>query len=144
MAGERVKVSFAKMILEDINFLILDEPTNYLDINSLVVIEDLLINYDGTILLVSHDLRFIENIAEELLIIKKTKKINSFKGNYREYVANKNKPKLNKKENKRQRMILEMEISLLLSKISTEESEDAKKRLDEKYKEKLEELRNLK
>lgn len=41
-------------------------------------------------------------------------------------------------------MILEMEISLLLSKISTEESEDAKKRLDEKYKEKLEELRNLK
>lgn len=141
--GERVKVSFAKMILEDINFLILDEPTNYLDINSLVVIEDLLINYDGTILLVSHDLRFIENIAEELLIIK-NKKINSFKGNYREYVANKNKPKLNKKENKRQRMILEMEISLLLSKISTEESEDAKKRLDEKYKEKLEELRNLK
>lgn len=141
--GERVKVSFAKMILEDINFLILDEPTNYLDINSLVVIEDLLINYDGTILLVSHDLRFIENIAEELLIIK-NKKINSFKGNYREYVANKNKPKLNKKENKRQRMILEMEISLLLSKISTEKSEDAKKRLDEKYKEKLEELRNLK
>ncbi len=141
--GERVKVSFAKMILEDINFLILDEPTNYLDINSLVVIEDLLINYDGTILLVSHDLRFIENIAEELLIIKNNK-INSFKGNYREYVANKNKPKLNKKENKRQRMILEMEISLLLSKISTEESEDAKKRLDEKYKEKLEELRNLK
>ena len=108
-----------------------------------MVIEDLLINYDGTILLVSHDLRFIENIAEELLIIK-NKKINSFKGNYREYVANKNKPKLNKKENKRQRMILEMEISLLLSKISTEESEDAKKRLDEKYKEKLEELRNLK
>lgn len=141
--GERVKVSFAKMILEDINFLILDEPTNYLDINSLVVIEDLLINYDGTILLVSHDLRFIENIAEELLIIK-NKKISSFKGNYREYVANKNKSKLNKKENKRQRMILEMEISLLLSKISTEESEDAKKRLDEKYKEKLEELRNLK
>ena len=141
--GERVKISFAKMILEDINFLILDEPTNYLDINSLEVIEDLLINYDGTILLVSHDLRFIENIAEELLIIE-NKKINSFKGNYREYVANKNKPKLNKKENERQKMILEMEISLLLSKTSTEKNEDAKKRLDEKYKEKLEELRNLK
>lgn len=143
--GERVKVSFAKMILEDINFLILDEPTNYLDINSLEVIEELLINYDGTILLVSHDLRFIENIAEELLIIE-NKKINSFTGNYREYVENKNKPKLNKKEseNKRQRMILEMEISLLLSKISTEENESTKKELDEKYKEKLEELRNLK
>mgnify|MGYP000910970856 CR=1 FL=1 len=48
--GERVRVSFAKIMLEDINFLILDEPTNYLDINSLEVIEELLKNYNGTIL----------------------------------------------------------------------------------------------
>lgn len=95
--GERVKVSFAKMILEDINLLILDEPTNYLDINSLEVIENLLKDYDGTILLVSHDIRFIKNIAEELLIIENNK-IKHFMGNYDEYIRNKNKQKLNIRE----------------------------------------------
>ena len=142
--GERVKVSFAKMILEDINLLILDEPTNYLDINSLEVIEELLKNYDGTILLVSHDVRFIENIGEELLIID-NKKIKSFKGRYKEYIKNENKPLLNENEknNLDKRMLIETEISSLLSKISMEENEDIKNELDRAYMEKLEELKSL-
>ena len=49
--GERVKVSFAKILLADINILILDEPTNYLDINSLEVVEEALSEYDRTLLL---------------------------------------------------------------------------------------------
>ena len=91
--------------------------------------------------MVSHDLRFIENIAEELLIIE-NKRINNFKGSYGEYVASRNKPKLNKKENEneRQRMVLEMAISSLLSKISTEENEGAKQELVERYEQKLKEL----
>lgn len=142
--GERVKVSFAKMILQDINFLILDEPTNYLDINSLEVIENLLVDYDGTILLVSHDKRFIENIANELLIISNRKIIN-FKGNYIEYLNKKNKPKLNVKEKEieKRKMILKTEISALISGISLEENETLKAQLDVKYREKLEELKNL-
>ncbi len=143
--GERVKVSFAKMILEDINFLILDEPTNYLDINSLEVIEKLLKNYDGTILLVSHDVRFIDNIAEELLIID-NKKIKNFKGSYKEYLMDNNKGKLNinEKEIEEKIMILETQISSLISQISIEENEEDKKELDKQYKLKLEELTNLK
>ena len=143
--GERVKVSFAKMILEDINFLILDEPTNYLDINSLEVIEKLLKNYDGTILLVSHDVRFIDNIAEELLIID-NKKIKNFKGSYKEYLKDNNKGKLNinEKEIEEKIMILETQISSLISQISIEENEEDKKELDKQYKLKLEELTNLK
>ena len=57
--GERVKVSFAKMVLKELNLLILDEPTNYLDLNSLDVVEEVLREYDQTLLLVSHDRRLI-------------------------------------------------------------------------------------
>ena len=143
--GERVKVSFAKMILTDINLLILDEPTNYLDISSLEVIEDLLINYTGTVLLVSHDSRFIKNIAEELLIIENYK-IKKFKGNYTEYSKRKKEPELNtqKKAKQEEIMLLEIEVSSLLSKISFEENQENKKELDKKYKIKLKELQELK
>lgn len=142
--GERVKVSFAKMILQDINFLILDEPTNYLDISSLEVIEELLVEYDGTILLVSHDKRFIENVADELLIIKNNT-IESFKGNYKEYLSKKNEPKLDMKEKEieKRKMILQTEISALIGEISLEQNEVHKLELDERYKEKLKELKNL-
>ncbi len=142
--GERVRVSFAKIMLEDINFLILDEPTNYLDINSLEVIEELLKNYNGTILLVSHDRRFIENIADELLIIENTK-LKSFKLTYGEYLRLKDKPKLNGDEKRIQerKMVLRTEISELIGKISLEKDEDYKKELDKKYQEKLKELRDL-
>ncbi len=57
--GERVKVSFAKMLLQDINLLILDEPTNYMDINSLEVVENVLKDYHSTLLFVSHYIRFV-------------------------------------------------------------------------------------
>lgn len=142
--GERVRVSLAKIILEDINFLILDEPTNYLDINSLEVIEELLRNYDGTILLVSHDRRFVENIADELLIIE-NKKIKSFKMTYSEYLRLKDKPKLNMNEKKieNRKMVLKVQVSELISKISLEKDDDHKKELDKEYQEKLKELRDL-
>lgn len=142
--GERVKVSFAQMILQDINFLILDEPTNYLDINSLEVIEDLLMDYDGTILLVSHDKRFIENIANELLIMK-NKKIKTFRGGFKEYLSKKNEPGLDagKKEIEKRKMVLKTELSALISQLSLEENEIIKEELDKKYKEKLSELRSI-
>lgn len=142
--GERVKVSFAKMILEDINFLVLDEPTNYLDISSLEVIEELLINYNGTILLVSHDRRCIENIADDLLIIE-DKKIKHFQGDYKEYLVSKDMPKLNRneKEIEDRRMILKTEITSLISEISLEDNEERKMELDFRYQEKLKELHDL-
>lgn len=142
--GERVKVSFAKMILEDINFLILDEPTNYLDISSLEVIEELLVNYNGTILLVSHDRRFIEHIADDLLIIE-NRKIKHFQGTYNEYLTNRDKPKLDMKEKEieEKKMILKTEISALIGEISLEENAEKKMALDKKYQEKLKELKEL-
>ena len=66
--GEKVRLSFAKLLLEESNFLLLDEPTNHLDILSKEVLETALQAYTGTILFVSHDRYFIDKLADSLLV----------------------------------------------------------------------------
>ncbi|MFD1672148.1 ribosomal protection-like ABC-F family protein [Agrilactobacillus yilanensis] len=66
--GERVKISFAKIFVSKANFLILDEPTNFLDIVALEALQALLAAYPGTVLLVSHDRYFVSKVATRRLI----------------------------------------------------------------------------
>lgn len=68
--GEKVRLCLAKLMLKNANFLILDEPTNHLDIVGKEALEDALINYDGTLLFVSHDRYFISKMATSILEIK--------------------------------------------------------------------------
>lgn len=68
--GERVKVELARLLLSESNLLILDEPTNHLDVFALEALEKLLSEYAGTLLMVSHDRRFVSGIAQRLLIIE--------------------------------------------------------------------------
>lgn len=68
--GEKVRLAFAKLMLEKGNFLILDEPTNHLDIVGKETLEECLMNYPGTILFVSHDRYFIEKIATTIASIE--------------------------------------------------------------------------
>ena len=65
--GERARLLLAKLSMENNNFLILDEPTNHLDIDSKEVLENALINFDGTLLFVSHDRYFINRVATHVL-----------------------------------------------------------------------------
>lgn len=65
--GERARLLLAKLSMENNNFLILDEPTNHLDIDSKEVLENALINFDGTLLFVSHDRYFINRVATQVL-----------------------------------------------------------------------------
>ncbi|TFB22891.1 ABC-F type ribosomal protection protein [Filobacillus milosensis] len=67
--GERVKVALAKIFVSDVNVLVLDEPTNFLDIAALEALEQLLVEYPGTVLFVSHDRRFVEKVADKLMIL---------------------------------------------------------------------------
>ena len=64
--GERARVALIKLMLSGSNFLILDEPTNHLDIKSREALEDALLGYDGTMLVVSHDRYFINKLASKI------------------------------------------------------------------------------
>ena len=73
--GERVKLSLAKLLVSGCNVLLMDEPTNYLDMPSLEVLQSILRDYEGTLVFVSHDRDFINGICTELLFIRDRKLI---------------------------------------------------------------------
>ncbi len=68
--GYRTRVKLTSMLLTDPNFLILDEPTNYLDLKTLILLEDFLLEYNGAFLIVSHDREFLKKTCEETLEIE--------------------------------------------------------------------------
>lgn len=141
--GERVKVSFAKIFLSNFNILILDEPTNYLDIYSVEAMENAIKSYNGTILFVSHDKRFLEQVADTIMYIEDYK-IHNYDGNYKEYIRSKNRQDAQEaKENKEKRAILEHRMTEILGKISVASSKDDIRALDEEYKEILEKLKQF-
>jgi ATP-binding cassette subfamily F protein 3 len=68
--GERSRVCLAKLLLEPRNLLFLDEPTNHLDIPAAEILEEALVGFDGTVILVSHDRRFLENVTTRTIAIR--------------------------------------------------------------------------
>lgn len=119
--GERVKVALAKLIVGDYNTLVLDEPTNFLDIKAIEALETLLSAYEGSVLFVTHDRRFMNQIADRLLIID-NKQIKSFEGTYREYQLSGHSEKMTSIEEDLMRT--ENEIATVLGKISIEPSQE--------------------
>ena len=86
--GERARLLLAKLSMENNNFLILDEPTNHLDIDSKEVLENALIDFDGTLLFVSHDRYFINRVATHVLELSENGSI-LYLGDYDYYVEKK-------------------------------------------------------
>lgn len=86
--GERSRVALLKLMLSGTNFLIMDEPTNHLDILSKEVLENALLNYTGTVLLVSHDRYFLNKIATGIIELNQ-KGCVQYKGNYSYYLYKK-------------------------------------------------------
>lgn len=79
--GEKVRIKLLELILKKANFLILDEPTNHIDIDTREILESSLLEYDGTILFISHDRYFINKIATKIVRIE-NKKFVTYDGNY--------------------------------------------------------------
>jgi macrolide transport system ATP-binding/permease protein len=139
--GERVKVSFAKIFVQEINMLILDEPTNYLDIYSSEAIETALKEFKGTILFVSHDRQFISEVADHLMIMSMSK-IETFNGGYKEYLLKQTES--SEVENiKNQRLVIENKISEILGRLSMPTKKDDVKLLDLQYKGLIKELKDI-
>ncbi|KNF09611.1 ATPase component of ABC transporter [Gottschalkia purinilytica] len=87
--GERSRISLLKLMLSKSNFLLMDEPTNHLDIDSKEVLEDALLNYDGTLLVISHDRYFLNKVTNKILDLSKCG-ITEYLGNYSYYLEKKN------------------------------------------------------
>lgn len=142
--GEKVKVSFAKLLLQDINILILDEPTNYLDIDSMEVVEEALKAYNRTILFVSHDRSFVKAIADHIMTIE-NHKINTFNGGIDQYLENLNKiHDVDKTRKEQEVFILENRLSEIIGKLSMPSKKDDVDVLDREYQEILKTLKKLK
>lgn len=89
--GEKSRVALIKLMMSRANFLLMDEPTNHLDIDSKEVLEDALLNYDGTVLVISHDRYFLNKVANKILDLSKDG-IAEYLGNYSYYLEKKNAP----------------------------------------------------
>ncbi|MGX4676958.1 ribosomal protection-like ABC-F family protein [SAR92 clade bacterium H246] len=84
--GERNRLLLAKLFTQPSNILVLDEPTNDLDIDTLDLLEELLINYNGTIILVSHDRAFLNNVVTSTLVFEGNGTINQYIGGYDDWL----------------------------------------------------------
>lgn len=135
--GERVKVALTKLFLSDINTLILDEPTNFLDMEAVEALESLLREYEGNVIFVSHDRRFIDNVATRVLTIR-DQRIELFEGTYQQ--LKQAPPQSERDDEKDQSLLLETKITEVLSRLSLEPSQE----LEMEFQRLLEQKRNMK
>jgi ATP-binding cassette subfamily F protein uup len=94
--GEKSRLILAKLMAKKSNLLLLDEPTNDLDIETLDLLQEILCDYDGTIILISHDRDFVEQVATRVLFFEGNGKIIDFTGGYRSYLNNRSVDKSRK------------------------------------------------
>jgi ATP-binding cassette subfamily F protein uup len=83
--GERSRVCLAKLLCEETNLLMLDEPTNDLDVSTLGALEAMLLEYEGSALIVSHDRWFLDRVATSILAFEDDGRVDLHRGNYSEY-----------------------------------------------------------
>lgn len=83
--GERNRLLLARILARPANLLVMDEPTNDLDLETLEILEDLLLDYPGTLLLVSHDRAFLDNLVTSLLVMGENGEVEEFVGGYEDW-----------------------------------------------------------
>ncbi len=86
--GQKTRVALGRLLLQNPDLIILDEPTNHLDMNSIAWLETYLLNYKGSVLIVSHDRYFLDRIAGKVIEIDQSK-ATTFMGNYSDYAVKK-------------------------------------------------------
>jgi len=94
--GERARLMLAKLFLKPANLLVIDEPTNDLDIETLELLEEQLLNYKGTLLLVSHDREFLDNVVTSTFVLEGDGEVRCYPGGYEDYLRQ--RPKEVRKE----------------------------------------------
>ena len=128
--GERARLELLKLMLSKSNFLLLDEPTNHLDIESKEVLENAIVDYSGTVLIISHDRYFLNKVVNKIWYLEDGK-ITEFYGNYDYFLE-----KLNEKNEAEEKIISKTEIEKEKKKKKEKEKEEREK------KQKLKEIEN--
>jgi ATP-binding cassette subfamily F protein uup len=99
--GERRRLYLLKVLMTNPNFLILDEPTNDLDIYTLMMLEEFLSQFSGCLLMVTHDRSFMDNLVDHIFVFEGEGKVKDYHSTYTEYRRNKEKQeRLKQQENK--------------------------------------------
>ena len=91
--GERNRLLLAKLFTRPANLLVMDEPTNDLDVETLELLEEQLVQYDGTLLLVSHDRAFIDNVVTSTLVFEGNAQVNEYVGGYSDWLRQRPQPR---------------------------------------------------
>ncbi|MCG8571346.1 MAG: ATP-binding cassette domain-containing protein [Spirochaetes bacterium] len=99
--GEKNRLLLAKMFAQPANLLVLDEPTNDLDIETLELLEELLINFSGTVFLITHDRSFLNNVATDVIVFQGNGKLQRFFGGYDDAYEPENKKRQRKAKSER-------------------------------------------
>lgn len=99
--GEKRRLNLIKMLYENPNFLIFDEPTNDLDLPTLSVLENFLLNFQGCLIIVSHDRYFMDRIIDRVLAFENEGRIRNFTGNFSEYRSQIQEAKNSQEQNKK-------------------------------------------
>jgi len=87
--GEKNRLLLAKLFTKPHNFLVMDEPTNDLDIDTMELLEELLLDYKGTLVLISHDRTFLNRIVTQVLVFEGEGKVSDYVGGYEDWMSNK-------------------------------------------------------
>jgi len=90
--GERNRLLLAKLLAKPVNLLVMDEPTNDLDMETLELLETMLVDYSGTLLLISHDRKFIDAVVTSVLVYEEGGMFQEYVGGYKEYTTSRKKP----------------------------------------------------
>jgi ATP-binding cassette subfamily F protein uup len=90
--GERNRLLLARLFAKPSNLLVMDEPTNDLDVETLDLLEELVANYSGTLLLVSHDRAFIDNVVTSTLVFEGEGRLNEYVGGYSDWLRQRRVP----------------------------------------------------
>ena len=142
--GQQMKLKLLKMILQSCQLLILDEPTNHMDLAVRETLEEVLVSYNGTLLLITHDRYMLEKLCDHLLIFK-NQRITRFEGTLCEYEDKQlTQSKPNKKERELQRLRIEHQLAYWIGELSAYQAgSEAYRKAEAEYEKLLMEKRNL-
>ena len=139
--GELAKVALARLFAADINMLILDEPTNHLDVFTLEALQDVLSEYAGTLLVVSHDRRFVAQVAGRLVFFE-NRRLVTFEGSMEAYQASLNADR-SRDDLQLDITRLQMRLAAIAARMSAPKKGDSPEKLNAEYEAVLEELNTV-